>query len=64
MKQRMADAKEKKRSGKRAYSDAHNHIIVNYGGSEHGYDLGCAIQLRDALNEAISAAAVPDDEYT
>ena len=63
MKQRIEDAKNQKSAGIRAYSDSFNHVIVNYGGAEHGYDLACAIRLRDALNVAISNAAKPDDEY-
>jgi len=60
---RKKDARRARLKGDRAYSDAFDHIIVNCGGSEHGYDLACAIQLRDALNRAISNAALPDDEY-
>lgn len=61
---RFEDAQRKKKAGYRAYSDAFNHVIVSYGGDERGYDLACAIQLRDALDKAIISASTPDDRYT
>lgn len=61
--QRINHAQTLKKIGRRAYSDAFNHIIVKMHNSEHGMDLACAIQLRDALDDAISVAARPDDMY-
>jgi hypothetical protein len=64
MKQRIDDAKNQKRRGDRAYSDAFDHVIVNMHGTEYGLDLACAIRLMYALNGAIINAAKSDDEYT
>lgn len=61
--QRIDHAKALKNIGRRAYSDSFNHIIVKMYNTEHGMDLACAIQLRDALDDAISVAARPDDMY-
>jgi hypothetical protein len=64
-KQRRADdALRKKKAGLMAYSNEFEHIFVRLGGVEHGINLARAIQLRDALEKAISTAAIPDNEYT
>lgn len=61
--QRVIDAKTQKLNGSRAYSDSFNHVVINYGGTEFGYDLACAIQLRAELDVAIINAAKSNDKY-
>lgn len=60
---RKVNAKADKDSGRRAYSDAFNHVIVKIGNTEHGFDLACAIQLKTDLDKAISYAALHDAEF-
>lgn len=61
---RIDDALLKKKDGRKAYTNAFNHVFVRLGGAEHGMSLAQAVQLRDALDKAISTAAIPDHEYT
>lgn len=50
-------------SGRRAFSDAFNHIVVRLNGTEHGFDLACAIRLQEDLARAIRNASLSDDQY-
>ena len=61
MSKRQEQAIKIKMSGGRAYSDDFNHVLVNCGGTEYGYDLACAIQLRADLDRAIEKAATPNE---
>jgi len=61
---RALHAKGDKENGRRAYSDCFNHILIRSpGNTEHGYDLACAIRLREDLDRAIRYAALGDDSY-
>lgn len=60
---RKIHAKTDKQTGRRAYSDGFDHVIVRMHGAEHGLDLACAIRLREDLDRAIRNAALSDGEY-
>jgi len=60
---RQIHAKADKQCGRRAYSDAFDHVLVRLGGAEHGLDLACAIRLREDLDRAIRNAALSDADY-
>ncbi|MES9841206.1 MAG: hypothetical protein ABW134_11690 [Candidatus Thiodiazotropha endolucinida] len=60
---RMTHAKTDIQLGRRAYSDSFNHVVVRMYRQEYGFDLACAIRLREDLDRAIRNAALPDDEY-
>lgn len=60
---RQLHAKADINNGRRAFSDAHNHIVVRLNGVEHGFDLACALRLQEDLSRAIRNAALSDDQY-
>lgn len=50
-------------NGRRAFSDAHNHIIIRLNDTEHGFDLAGAFRIQEDLSRAIRNAALSDDQY-
>jgi len=60
---RITHAKTHIDFGRRAYSDGFNHIVVRMPAADYGFDLACAIRLREDLDMAIKNAALPDDEF-
>lgn len=60
---RAIHAKADMQSGRRAYSDAYNHIIVKMAGSEHGIDVLSAVRLVADLERAIKNASLSDGDY-
>ena len=49
--------------GRKAFSYAHNHIVVRLNGVDHRFDLACALRLQEDLSRAIRNAALSDDQY-
>ena len=49
-------------NGRRAFSDAHNHIVVRLNDIEHAFDLAGAFRLQEDLSRAIRNAALSDDQ--